>query len=129
MAIVIVLALVFVVTLIVTAIVCKVCRKQKLSETRSENSDEEAGSAVHQQLLKPHHHHNQQPHVMVSVNKLDDILYEKPPMEHSTPLQLGPGYCVPDNQTVDNISSVPGIYQHRQISYFTRDKSEKSLGR
>ena len=127
MAIVIVLALVFVVTLIVTAIVCRVCRKQKLSETRSENSDEEAGSAVHQQLLKPHH--QQHPHVMVSVNKLDDILYEKPPMKHSTPLQLGPGYLVPDNQNVDNISSVPGIYQHGQISYFTRDKSEKSLGR
>ena len=126
MAIVIVLALVFVITLIVTAIVCRICRRQKLSETRSENSDEEAGSAVHQQLLRPHHHHHQ-PHVMVSVKKLDDILYEKPPMEHSTPLQLAPGYL--DNQTVDNISSVPGIYQQRQIAYFPRDKSEKSLGR
>ena len=129
MAVVIVLALVFVVTLIVTAIVCRVCRRHKLSETQSDSSSEAPpGSTVHQKLLK-----SQPSSMMITVNKLDDILYEKPITDMtSTPLNAAPGFLVPECAS-DNLSSVAGIYQSslgtRQPTYLSRDKSVKSLGR
>ena len=55
LAVVIVLALVLVLTLLVAAIVYRFCRRQKLSETRSDTTEAtgtEAASQVHQQLLR-----------------------------------------------------------------------------
>ena len=77
------------------------------------------GATVHQKLLWQGQ----------AVTNMEDLLYEKKPVESSTPLQ--PGAFLPPHPlaTNNNLTNIYHVVRPGQASYFGREHSETSLGR
>ena len=129
MAVVIVLALVLVVLIISLALCCRLYRRHKLSDLSQSSSHQaqcaELGGAggattVHQKLLWQGQ----------AVTNMEDLLYEKRPMESSTPLHPGTFNNLPQSLSLTSTNNnLTNIYHVVRPGHFRRDQSETSLGR
>ena len=130
MAVVIVLALVLVVLIICLAVCCRLYRRHKLSDISHSSSHQSqcaelgtgggggGGTAVHQKLLWQGQ----------AVTNMEDLLYEKKPVESSTPLHPG-GFLPHSLAANNNLTNIYHVVRPGQSSYFSREQSETSLGR
>ena len=70
--------------------------------------------------------------VVINPNKktnMEDLLYEKRPVESSTPLHPGGGYLPQPLGLSSTNNNLTNIYHVVRPGHFRRDQSETSLGR